>query len=173
MSSFESQNSYGFEKIKIEFVENYKTKFNIKSARHFLEVVLIDTDTTYKTNIYKQLFVNFVGIGNFGVNKLQSFGIASAWISDKSENSYIWIINQLISLIFPNLYPLSKLCKIELQYMSFLNEQQKPGLLNKLDGILAVPEIKLSDIKVPERIIEKGCPSGTKRLLTALEYIEQ
>ncbi|RIB00450.1 hypothetical protein C2G38_2234289 [Gigaspora rosea] len=56
--------------------------------------------------------------------------------------------------------------------MSFLNEQQKPGLLNKLDGILAVPEIKLSDIKVPERIIEKGCPSGTKRLLTALDNCE-
>ncbi|CAG8823360.1 12835_t:CDS:1, partial [Cetraspora pellucida] len=41
-------------------------------------------------------------------------------------------------------------------------EQQKSVLLNQLDNILIVPEIKLSDIKVPERIIGKGCPSRTK-----------
>ncbi|CAG8494809.1 20669_t:CDS:2 [Gigaspora rosea] len=51
------------------------------------------------------------------------------------------------------------------------NEQQKSFLLDKLDDILAIPEVKLSDIKVPERIIEKGCPSGTKRLPTALEHM--
>ncbi|CAG8738387.1 43330_t:CDS:2 [Gigaspora margarita] len=273
------------------------------------QVVLIDA--TYKTNVYKLPFINFVGIGNLGINKLQTFGIAGAWISDESENSYIWIIKQLASLIFSDLYPLvfvmdndtvltdcntlnlaigdyknlaalssnedkvikylgskimhfsaittqcvegahsaikhaiealgkdllqyenesisidpllaqedkdqlgpllekvsqfalnkiknellctttykaclyklrvnynlsysnhiiqniassnpdyffllkSKLYTIELQYMSFSDEQQKSALLNKLDDILAVPEVKLSDIKVPERIIGKG-----------------
>ncbi|CAG8709325.1 11951_t:CDS:2, partial [Ambispora leptoticha] len=53
------------------------------------------------------------------------------------------------------------------------NEQQKSSLLEKLDDILAIPEVKLSDIKVPERIIGKGRPSRTKRLPTALEYQEQ
>ncbi|CAG8694453.1 12323_t:CDS:2, partial [Racocetra fulgida] len=53
------------------------------------------------------------------------------------------------------------------------NEQQKSSLLEKLDDILAIPEVKLSDIKVPERIIGKGRPSRTKRLPTALECMEQ
>ncbi|RIB07943.1 hypothetical protein C2G38_2272568 [Gigaspora rosea] len=53
------------------------------------------------------------------------------------------------------------------------DEQQKSFLLDKLDDILAIPEVKLSDIKVPERIIEKGCPSGTKRLPNALEHMEK
>ncbi|CAG8456316.1 3914_t:CDS:2 [Racocetra fulgida] len=52
----------------------------------------------------------------------------------------------------------------------FSDEQQKTALLNKLDDILAVPEVKLSDIKVPEKIVGKGRPSGTKRLPTALEH---
>ncbi|CAG8817118.1 29113_t:CDS:1, partial [Racocetra persica] len=45
------------------------------STRWFLEVVLIDA--TYKTNVYKLLFINFVGIRKLGVNKLQTFSIAS------------------------------------------------------------------------------------------------
>ncbi|CAG8456304.1 3913_t:CDS:2 [Racocetra fulgida] len=77
---------------------------SIRSARRFSEVVLVDA--TYKTNVYKLPFVNFVGIGNLGVNKLQTFRIAGAWISDESENSYIWVIKQLISLIFFDIIPL-------------------------------------------------------------------
>ncbi|CAG8830645.1 42280_t:CDS:2, partial [Gigaspora margarita] len=61
---------------------------------------MVLSDTTYKTNIYKLLFVNFVGIGNLGINGLQTFGIASIWISDKSENSNSWVIKQLILLVF-------------------------------------------------------------------------
>ncbi|CAG8487532.1 15660_t:CDS:2, partial [Cetraspora pellucida] len=76
----------------------------LTSARCFLEVVLIDV--TYKTNVYKLPFVNFIGIGNLDINKLQTFSIASIWISDKLENSYIWVIQQLISLIFFELFPL-------------------------------------------------------------------
>ncbi|CAG8610282.1 8276_t:CDS:1, partial [Racocetra persica] len=56
----------------------------------------------------------------------------------------------------------SKLYMVETRYMGFLDEQQKSVLLNQLDDILTVPEVKLSDIKVPEKIIEKGRPSGTK-----------
>ncbi|CAG8803969.1 8517_t:CDS:2, partial [Cetraspora pellucida] len=77
---------------------------SVTSARRFPEVVLIDA--TYKTNVYKLPFVNFVGIGNLGINKLQTFGIAGTWISDESENSYIWVIRQLISLVFFELSPL-------------------------------------------------------------------
>ncbi|CAG8616473.1 12071_t:CDS:2, partial [Dentiscutata heterogama] len=47
---------------------------------------------------------------------------------------------------------------------------QKTAFLDKLDDVLAVLEIKLSDIKIPEKIIEKDYPSGTKRLPTALEH---
>ncbi|CAG8741088.1 9719_t:CDS:2 [Cetraspora pellucida] len=253
-------------------------------------MVLIDA--TYKTNVYKLLFVNFVGIGNLGINKLQTFGIANIWISDESENSYIWVIQQLISLVFFELSPLmfvtdndatltstvrkifpkadcllytwhilnnfkknlrkhfddnlfdeiiktmdhfinvrdydafnltitayKKLASLSLNeeniikylestttykaclcepcvnynipchYMlsakgpialssiskrwllfpdqdqldsCFLDKQQKSVLLNQLDDILTIPEVKLFDIKVLERIIEKGCSSGTK-----------
>lgn len=66
-------------------------------------MVLIDA--TYKTNVYKLPFVNFVGVGNLGVSKLQTFGIAGAWISDESEKSYIWIVQQLASLVFFDVIP--------------------------------------------------------------------
>ncbi|CAG8658138.1 12680_t:CDS:2, partial [Cetraspora pellucida] len=55
-------------------------------TREARKVVLIDA--TYKTNVYKLPFVNFVDIGNLGINKLETFGIAGAWISNKSENLY-------------------------------------------------------------------------------------
>ncbi|CAG8728083.1 20039_t:CDS:2, partial [Racocetra fulgida] len=76
----------------------------VKMARRFPEVVL--ADATYKTNVYKLPFVNFVGISNLGVNRLQTFGIAGAWISDESEKSYIWVVEKLASLIFFDISPL-------------------------------------------------------------------
>ncbi|CAG8776740.1 29390_t:CDS:2 [Gigaspora margarita] len=53
---------------------------------------------------------------------------------------------------------------------SLTNKQQKSTLLKSLDDILAVPETKLSEIKILEKITEKGCPSETNWLPTALEY---
>ncbi|CAG8820214.1 8290_t:CDS:2, partial [Gigaspora margarita] len=76
----------------------------IKSARRFSEVILIDA--TYKTNVYKLPFVNIVGISNLGINQLQTFGIAGAWISDESEKSYIWVAEMLASIIFFDIIPL-------------------------------------------------------------------
>ncbi|CAG8459242.1 8387_t:CDS:2, partial [Cetraspora pellucida] len=306
---------------------------SVKMARHFPEVVL--ADATYKTNVYKLLFVNFVGISNLGVNRLQIFGIASAWISDESEkkqfddNSYNEIIkivdciihlkdygalnlaitsykvladqvsmrmrmmkfknkwvglytnrimhldatmtqcvegahsamkhaietsgsltksfnsldrwihlhyeklslqyenesvnidplltwndknrlklflervvqfalnkikNELLNVTtyqaclfqvdsnylmkdlsstsFDNFSLKSRLYKIETRYINFLDEQQKSDLLSKLDGILEVPEVKLSEIKIPEQITGKEHPCSTKRLLIALENME-
>ncbi|KAF0466329.1 PKS-NRPS hybrid synthetase [Gigaspora margarita] len=76
---------------------------HLKSARWFPEVVLIDA--TYKTNVYMLQFINIIGISNLGVNKLQTFGIASAWILDETEKLYIWVIEQLASLIFLDIFP--------------------------------------------------------------------
>ncbi|KAF0374575.1 protein FAR1-RELATED SEQUENCE 5-like [Gigaspora margarita] len=73
---------------------------SVKNAKRFLEVVLIDA--IYKTNVYKLPFVNFVGISNLGANHLQTFG---TWISDESEKSYTWIIEQFVSLIFYDISP--------------------------------------------------------------------
>ncbi|CAG8646235.1 12570_t:CDS:2, partial [Racocetra fulgida] len=55
--------------------------------KDYKEVVLVDA--TYKMNVYKLPFVNFIGVSNIGVTRLQTFGIADAWISDKSEKSYV------------------------------------------------------------------------------------
>ncbi|CAG8856439.1 37796_t:CDS:2, partial [Gigaspora margarita] len=60
----------------------------------------------------------------------------------------------------------SQLYKIE-------NEQQKSTLSEKLDEILAVPAIDLSEVKIPEKIVGKGHPPGTKLLPIAVELIEQ
>ncbi|CAG8466614.1 15818_t:CDS:2, partial [Racocetra persica] len=49
------------------------------------------------------------------------------------------------------------------------NEQQKSALLEKLNKILAVSAANLSEVKVPEKIVEKGRPSGTKQLPIALK----
>ncbi|KAF0529911.1 protein FAR-RED ELONGATED HYPOCOTYL 3-like [Gigaspora margarita] len=76
----------------------------IKSARRFSEVILINA--TYKMNVYKLPFVNIVGISNLGINQLQTFGIAGAWISDESEKSYIWVAEMLASIIFFDVIPL-------------------------------------------------------------------
>ncbi|CAG8536495.1 6761_t:CDS:2 [Scutellospora calospora] len=71
---------------------------SIKNAKRFFKVILIDA--TYKTNIYKLLFVNIIGISNLGINELRTFSIAGTWISDESKKSYMWIAEQLLSLIF-------------------------------------------------------------------------
>ncbi|CAG8517675.1 8547_t:CDS:2, partial [Cetraspora pellucida] len=78
-------------------------KESIKNTKCFSEVILIDA--TYKTNVYKLLFVNFVGISNLGINRLHTFGITGAWILDESEKSYVWIIEHLASLIFSDIFP--------------------------------------------------------------------
>ncbi|CAG8830882.1 20609_t:CDS:2 [Gigaspora margarita] len=75
---------------------------SVKAARRFPKVIL--ADATYKTNVYKLPFVNFVGISNLGVDRLQTFGIAGAWISDESEKSYSWVVEQLATIIFSNTF---------------------------------------------------------------------
>ncbi|CAG8847205.1 27962_t:CDS:2, partial [Racocetra persica] len=65
-----------------------------------------------------------------------------------------------------------RLYEIEARYMNFPDKQQRSTLLQRLDDILAVPEIKLSEIKLSEKIIKKGHPSETKRLPIALELME-
>ncbi|CAG8580980.1 4346_t:CDS:2, partial [Cetraspora pellucida] len=67
----------------------------------------------------------------------------------------------------------SQLYEIENRYMSFPDEQQRSTLLEKLNEILTVPVINLSEIGVPEKIIGKGRPSGTKQLPIAIELMEQ
>ncbi|RIB23267.1 hypothetical protein C2G38_2171840 [Gigaspora rosea] len=54
-----------------------------------------------------------------------------------------------------------QLYKIERRYMGFPDEQQKFTLLEKLDEILAVPAIDLSEVKMPEKIVGKGRPPET------------
>ncbi|KAF0374576.1 hypothetical protein F8M41_012842 [Gigaspora margarita] len=46
----------------------------------------------------------------------------------------------------------SRLYKIESQYVGFSDKQQKSTLLEKLDEILAVPAIDLSEVKMPEKL---------------------
>ncbi|CAG8730077.1 2066_t:CDS:10, partial [Cetraspora pellucida] len=79
-------------------------KNSVKMTRCFPEVVL--ANATYKMNVYKLPFVNFINISNLEVNRLQTFGIADAWILDKSEKSYIWVVEKLASLIFFDISPL-------------------------------------------------------------------
>ncbi|CAG8785416.1 30737_t:CDS:2, partial [Gigaspora margarita] len=215
---------------------------------------VIQVDATYKMNVYKLPFINFVGISNIGINRLQTFGIAGAWISDESEKSYIWVVEKLFSLIFFDIVSpvfitdndavlIGALKKIFLQSEHLLciwhvlnnfkknlrkhfvddsyNEiikiiekiiysgdykalnlaialyetlasslnaseaikyldrkvlnrfsNQKSTLLEKLDDILAVPETKLSEIKISGKIKGRGHPSGTKQLPIALEHME-
>ncbi|CAG8678526.1 3840_t:CDS:2, partial [Gigaspora rosea] len=61
-----------------------------------------------------------------------------------------------------------QLYKIERRYMGFPDEQQKFTLLEKLDEILAVPAIDLSEVKMPEKIkvkpIEKKHNGSTNDL---------
>ncbi|CAG8467017.1 10809_t:CDS:2, partial [Cetraspora pellucida] len=45
--------------------------------------------------------------------------------------------------------------QIEARYMNFSDKQQKSTLLQRLDDILVVPELKLSEIKLSEKIIKK------------------
>ncbi|CAG8783692.1 915_t:CDS:2, partial [Racocetra fulgida] len=86
------------------------------------------------------------------------------------ENESICINPLLIQDDKERLGPLlEKLYMIETQYISFLDEQQKSTLLDKLDDVLSILVDKLSNIKVPEGIKGEGRPSGTKRLSTALE----
>ncbi|CAG8724134.1 3535_t:CDS:2, partial [Cetraspora pellucida] len=55
---------------------------SIKDARHFPEVILVDA--TYKTNVYKLPFINFV---------------------NEFEKSYIWVLEKLFSLMFFDIVP--------------------------------------------------------------------
>ncbi|CAG8604064.1 12325_t:CDS:2, partial [Racocetra fulgida] len=80
-----------------------KRGYTVRRETH-KEIIIIDA--TYKTNVYKLPFVNFVGISNLGVNRLQTFGIAGAWISDESEKSYVWVVEQLASIVFFDIFPL-------------------------------------------------------------------
>ncbi|RIB16178.1 hypothetical protein C2G38_2038789 [Gigaspora rosea] len=102
--------------------------------------------------------------------------IPKRWLlfPDRDQLDSSHVIQNTASINTDNFISLkSKLYTVETRYMNFLDEQQKSALLNQLDDILTVPEVKLSDIKVPERIKGKGRPSGTKRLPTALERMEQ
>ncbi|KAG0185426.1 hypothetical protein DFQ28_009374, partial [Apophysomyces sp. BC1034] len=40
-------------------------------------------------------YVNIVGIGNVGTDKLKSFAVAGAWTSDETKNSYELVMIQL------------------------------------------------------------------------------
>ncbi|CAG8550576.1 29890_t:CDS:2, partial [Gigaspora margarita] len=82
------------------------------------------------------------------------------------------LIEDISSIEFENSSLKSRLYKIETQYVNFLDKQQKLILLKKLDDILAVPKTKLSEIKILEKITRRGCPSGTKRLLIAIEKMD-
>ncbi|RIB18843.1 hypothetical protein C2G38_2183489 [Gigaspora rosea] len=125
--------------------------------------------------------LNFVGISNLGINCLQTFGIAGAWISGESEKTYSWIIEQLASLIFSDIFPLDdsfdKVIYLDRMMIAkekwvvvytsrimhfgamttqhvegFLDEQQKSALLGKHNEILEIPVTDLSKIKVPEKL---------------------
>ncbi|CAG8772289.1 10808_t:CDS:10, partial [Gigaspora margarita] len=65
------------------------------------------------------------------------------------------------------------LCELHVTYnlpcrhlLPIKDEQQKSSLLDKLDDILAIPEVKLSDIKVPER--KKKVNHGTNQIKSTI-----
>ncbi|CAG8855080.1 17094_t:CDS:2, partial [Gigaspora margarita] len=64
------------------------------------EVLIVDA--TYKTNIYKFLFVSAIGINNVSNEKgtLVSFQIAMAWMEDETEASYTWFLQTLYTEIY-------------------------------------------------------------------------
>ncbi|CAG8696181.1 1680_t:CDS:2 [Racocetra fulgida] len=53
--------------------------------------------------------------------------------------------------------------------MGFSDEQQKSSLLNQLDNILEVPEVKLSDIKVSAKIIGKEQKEKKKLIIKTVK----
>ncbi|CAG8840251.1 27711_t:CDS:2, partial [Racocetra persica] len=110
-------------------------------------------------------------VAQFALNKIKN-ELLSVTIYQAFQVDSNYLMKDLSSTGFDNFSLKSQLYKIETRYMNFPDEQQKSDLLSKLDGILEVPEVKLSEIKIPEQITGKGRLCGTKRLPIALENME-
>ncbi|CAG8853211.1 32954_t:CDS:1, partial [Gigaspora margarita] len=100
--------------------------------------------------------------------------IPKRWLlfPNKDQANSNYLKNNLCLANSDNFLLKSQLYEIETWYINFPDKQQKSTLLEKLDDISAVPETKLSKIKIPRKIKGRGCPSGTKRLPIALERME-
>ncbi|GAA5815292.1 hypothetical protein MFLAVUS_008798 [Mucor flavus] len=62
----------------------------IKEARLWPEA--ITEDATYKTNAHKLSLVNIVGTD---ITHLQTFAIAAAFVNDETDQTYMWITEEL------------------------------------------------------------------------------
>ncbi|CAG8524905.1 8270_t:CDS:2 [Cetraspora pellucida] len=83
--------------------------------------------------------------------------IPKRWLlfPDKDQNDSNYLKNNPFSTNSDNFLLKNRLYEIETQYINFPDKQQKSTLLKNPDNILTVPETKLSEIKIPEKIIEK------------------
>jgi hypothetical protein len=72
----------------------------IRLAQSFNEVVLVDA--TYRTNKSQFPLVNLVGVNNVGCDDktLSTFGIAGAWICNEDGNSYNWVMQCLLDVVY-------------------------------------------------------------------------
>ncbi|KAG2199586.1 hypothetical protein INT47_012186, partial [Mucor saturninus] len=75
----------------------------IEEARRWPEAITIDA--TYKTNAHKLSLVNIVGTSNAssikGGNRLQTFAVAAAFVSNETEQTYNWILQELREAVWP------------------------------------------------------------------------
>jgi hypothetical protein len=72
----------------------------IRLAQSFNEVVLVDA--TYRTNKSQLPLVNLVGVNNVGCDDktLSTFGIAGAWICNEDGNTYNWVMQCLLDVVY-------------------------------------------------------------------------
>ena len=75
----------------------------IEKARRFPDVIVIDC--TYRSNRNMMPLLNIVGVSNLGADnfqsdKLHSYYIGSAVMSDEKAISYNWVIEQLVKTIW-------------------------------------------------------------------------
>jgi MULE transposase-like protein/FAR1 DNA-binding domain-containing protein len=90
-----------------------RTKFNDKNeldslyfchskgvalANRFPEVIIMDA--TYKTVLFDMPFINMLGVGNLGVDRLRSFLVAGAWISKEDEEAMVWVLENLRNTVY-------------------------------------------------------------------------
>lgn len=78
---------------------------SIKEARSKPEAII--ADATYKTNSQKLTFINIVGTCNVSSvtsgsrEHLQTYAIAGAWVSNETERTYTWALEQLKEAVWP------------------------------------------------------------------------
>ena len=96
---------------------NHKLRIVLKDlsvAFPFDDFHVLVIDATYKTNIYNLPFVQIVGMTSTN----QTFCIAHAFISAEKVENYVWMLEQLKSILEPGMEPCVIVTDRELALMS-------------------------------------------------------